>query len=77
MAIEASILRDERQQRQNIIQAWQMAVLMRAKRIPSLKQLLDPKPAKPLRGKELEERRREFRQMTKNLDMSKLMPKKK
>ncbi len=76
MAIEACIWRDEKQQRQTIIQAWQTAVLMRAKKIPSLKQLLDPKPARPLRGKELEERRNEFKRMTKNLDMSKLVPKK-
>jgi hypothetical protein len=33
---------------------------------------LNPKPAKPLRGKELEKRRREFKEMTANVDIEKL-----
>jgi hypothetical protein len=72
MAIEAAIWRDERRQELDIIQAWSMATLMRAKRIPSLKQLLDTKPAKPLHGKELEKRRQEFANMTKNLNLEQL-----
>jgi len=73
MAIEASIWRDERNQQMNIVQAWRMATMMRAKRIPSLKALLNTKPAKPLHGKELEKRRREFKEMTANVDINKLV----
>ena len=73
MAIEASIWRDERNQQMNIVQAWRIAMMMRAKRIPSLKALLNTKPAKPLHGKELEKRRREFKEMTANVDVNKLV----
>jgi len=76
MAIEASIWRDERNQQMNIVQAWRIAMMMRAKRIPSLKALLNTKPAKPLHGKELEKRRREFKEMTANVDINKLFKKK-
>ncbi len=72
MAIDAFIWRDEYQQKLNIIQAWRIAMLMRAKRMPALKALLGSKPAKPLHGMEKEKRRREFKEMTKNLDVSKL-----
>jgi hypothetical protein len=73
MAIDASIWREEVQQKQDLTQAWQTAALTRAKRLPSLKVLLNMKPAKPLRGEELEKRRQEFKEMTKNLDLSKLV----
>ena len=73
MAIEAAVWRDERNQQLEIVQAWRIAIMMRAKRIPSLKQLLDTKPAKPLHGKELEKRRREFKEMTANLNLEKLV----
>jgi hypothetical protein len=76
MAIEASIWRNEHNQQLDIVQAWRMARLMRAKRIPSLKALLNIKPAKPLHGKELEKRRREFKEMTANVDLNKLIKKK-
>jgi len=72
MAIEASIWRDDRRQELDIVQAWSTAMLIRAKHIPSLKQLLNTKPAKPLHGKELEKRRREFKDMTANIDLNKL-----
>lgn len=72
MAIDAAIWRDEVQQRRNLTLAWQTAALTRAKRMPSLKQLLNTKPAKVLHGEELEKRRQEFREMTANLDLSKL-----
>lgn len=72
MAIEAAIWRDDRRQELDIVQAWSTAMLIRAKRIPSLKQLLNTKPAKPLHGKELEKRRREFKEMTANIDLNKL-----
>ena len=72
MAIDASIWREGIQQKWDLTLAWQTAALTRAKRMPSLKQLLNTKPAKPLVGKELEKRRQEFRDMTKNLDVSKL-----
>ncbi|OGN90243.1 MAG: hypothetical protein A2Y88_04910 [Chloroflexi bacterium RBG_13_48_10] len=73
MAIEAAVWRDERNQQLEIVQAWRIAIMMRAKRIPSLKQLLDTKPAKPLHGKELEKRRREFKEMTANLNLENLV----
>lgn len=73
MAIEASIWREEYRQKQDAAQAWRIAMLIRAKKLPSLQQLLNPRPANPLRGKELDERRREFRAMTKNLDVNKLI----
>jgi len=73
MAIDAAIWREEVRQKQNLTLAWQTAALTRAKRLPSLKQLLNTKPAKPLTGVELEKRRQEFRDMTKNLDLSKLI----
>ena len=72
MMIDASIWREEVQQKRDLVLAWQTAALTRAKRMPSLKQLLNTKPARPLVGEELEKRREEFRQMTKNLDLSKL-----
>lgn len=66
-AIEAAIWRDEQDQKRVVALARSIAVLSRAKRIPSLKQLLSRGPAKPLRGAELERRREEFADMTKAL----------
>lgn len=71
-AIEASIWRDEQTQRQQIAQAWRTAALTRAKKMPTLKQLLTTGPAKPLVGKELQRRRKEFEEMTSGVDLSKL-----
>lgn len=71
MAIAAAIWRDEQAQRQQIALAWRTAALTRAKKLPTLKQLLTP-PAKPLAGAELERRRQEFEQMGANLDYSKI-----
>ena len=73
MAIEASIWRDERNQQMNIVQAWRMATMMRAKRIPSLKALLGSKPAKPLHGKELKKARQEFKELNKNLNLEQIV----
>lgn len=42
---------------------------MRAKRMPSLKQLLATKPARPLKGKELERRRSEHKKMAASVDL--------
>ncbi len=76
MAIDASIWRAEVQQKRDLALAWQTAALTRAKRMPSLKQLLNTKPAKPLMGREREKRRQEFQEMTAKLDLSKIkMPK--
>lgn len=63
--------RDERAQRQQIAQAWRTAALMRVKRMPSLAQLLAG-PAKPLVGRELARRRKEFEDMTANVDLGQL-----
>lgn len=76
MAINASIWSGEAQQKRDLTLAWQTAALTRAKRMPSLKQLLNTKPARPLHGEELEKRRQEFKEMTANLDVSKLVKRK-
>lgn len=68
MAIEAAMWRDDRRQRQEVALAWRIAALQRAKRLPSLKQLLSSGPAKPLRGKELKRRRQEFKDMKASAD---------
>jgi len=83
-AIDAAVWRDEQQQRQAITAAWLMAKLSRAKRVPSLSSVLSQgRPAKPLRGRELVERRKEFKQLASpanvaliNAHMSKLAIKK-
>ena len=72
MAINAARWRDERLREHNIVLAWQTANLTRAKRMPSLKQLLNIKPAKPLKGKQLQIRRQEFKEMTASIDLEKL-----
>jgi hypothetical protein len=64
MLIDAHLWRDERKQRQDVALAWRTAALVRAKRMPSLKQLLSTGPAKPLKGKALEKRRQEYREMS-------------
>lgn len=63
MAIEAALWRDERRQKQDIVLAWRVAALTRAKRLPPLKQLLSTKAARRLSGSELEKRRSEFKTM--------------
>jgi len=76
LAIEAANWREREAEKRAIAQARLTALLVRAKRIPTLKQLLAGGPAKPLRGKELIKRRREFEEMSaraKDLDINKLM----
>lgn len=77
LAIDAEIWRDERRQHREVSLAWHTAALMRMKRIPSLKQLLSTKPAKPVQGEDLEKHRQEFKEMTQNVDLSKIIRKKK
>lgn len=74
--IDAYIWRDERQQKQQIALAWRTAALHRAKRMPALRALLSEGPAKPLKGKELEKRRREFIEVTTSIDLESLNRKK-
>lgn len=69
LAIEAALWRDQQRQRQDIVLAWRTAALTRAKKMPSLAQLLAG-PAKPLTGQDLERRRREFKEMSATFDMS-------
>lgn len=71
-SLEAAAWREEFEQKREIALAWRVAMLTRARRLPSLKQLLNTKPARPLAGKELERRRQEFREMTAHLDIGKL-----
>lgn len=71
LAMEAALWRDERKLKREIALAWRTAALTRAKRLPSLASLLAGK-AKRLTGRELARRRQEFKEMTANLDTSKL-----
>jgi len=70
LTIEAEIWRDERAQKLALKQAWQMALLSRVKRIPPLKSLLMERKARALSGPELDQRRKEFKQMTSGLDIN-------
>lgn len=69
MQMEAVIWREKRQAKATITQAWLTAALGRVKRMPALAQLLAGR-ARKLSGKELERRRREFREMNKNVDLN-------
>jgi hypothetical protein len=61
--VEADNWRARQEQQRDVALAWRTASLMRAKRLPSLKRLLvASKPARPLRGKELAERRQAHRE---------------
>lgn len=71
-AIEGAIKREELRQRKDLALAWRIAAFTRAKKLPPLKKVLNTAPAKPLRGAERDRRRREFAEMTTNLDLSKL-----
>lgn len=71
-AIDAALWRERHDQRKQVVLAWRVAALQRARRLPSLSQLLNTAPTKPLRGRELRERRKEFAQMAKAVDLSKL-----
>jgi hypothetical protein len=67
--IDAMVWREQQQRRQGVIRAWLTARLTRAKRIPTLGQLLNQKPAKRLSGAALVKRRQEFENMTKHIDI--------
>lgn len=69
--IEAWLWRSEQHQRQQIALAWRTAALTRAKKLPTLAELLN-KPAKALVGAELTKRRAEWRSMTRNVNLSAL-----
>jgi len=69
--IEASLWREENQQRREVTQAWLTAALGRAKRLPKLERLLVRK-SKRLTGPELAKRQQEFKDMTENFDVSAL-----
>lgn len=62
-AVEAFGLRLEREHRARISLAWHTAALTRAKKMPPLARLIEPPPARPLEGAELERRRDEFEEM--------------
>lgn len=67
-SIEAYLWRAKNRQKEEIRMAWLGAALVRAKKLPKLAQLLTEK-AKPLHGEELAKRRREFAEMTQNIDL--------
>jgi hypothetical protein len=69
MTIEAAVWREERQQKADRARAWLAAALTRARRLPSLQQLL-VSPARRLRGRERQQREQEFAEMTAALKRS-------
>ena len=71
MVIDAALWRDRRSRKLEIGLAWRIANLMRTKRLPKLSDVL-AEPSKPLRGKALDKRRREYRDMTAGVDLEKL-----
>ena len=62
-AIDAAGWRMDRERRLQMSLAWHTAALSRAKKLPSLAQLIKPPPAKKLEGAELEKRKQEFEEM--------------
>ena len=64
--------RQEREQKQALWQAWHVAYLTRAKRMPSLSKLLHPPQARALHGEELARRRQERDEMLQRIDLEKL-----
>ena len=74
MVIDAWTKREDWRVSQDIRLAWLMAALVRSKKMPSLKMILaSAKPARKLRGKELENRKREFEELRANVDVDKLV----
>jgi hypothetical protein len=71
-AIQAATWQMEREQRRDLCLAWQTASLSRAKRIPSLRRLLSPGKSRPLKGEELEHRRRERDGMLERINVDKI-----
>lgn len=71
-AIEAYFWRSEIRRKERVSQAWLTAKLIRGKKMPALSALLVDKKARKLSGRELRERRREFKEMTQNIDLSRL-----
>lgn len=73
MAIDAAIWDERRRQKQNLSVAWHMAAMSRAKRLPSLKRVLSSTEttvkARPLKGAELRKRRKEYRELTAEVDV--------
>lgn len=70
-SIDAYFWRTDKKLKQQGSVAWLTARLMRTKRIPRLKDLFVEK-ARKLTGKELEDRKKEFAEMTSALDLSKI-----
>jgi hypothetical protein len=70
--VDAAVWRDQQTQRQQIVLAWRIAALTRAKKLPSLKQMLAVGPAKPLVGAERVRRKQEFQDMAAGVDLAKI-----
>lgn len=70
--IEAYVWRDRQNQKKQIAQAWRIAALTRARKLPNLKTVLASGPARPLVGRERVQRREEFQEMTANVDLKAL-----
>jgi hypothetical protein len=70
--MEAAIWQREQEQRRDLALAWHVAALTRTKTMPALKRLLAPPEARRLQGAELERRKREHEEMTRNLEIPNL-----
>jgi len=70
--IEAANWRRDQDQRRDLALAWHIAALTRAKRLPTLKQLLGGGETRKLEGEELEMRRNEHAEMVANLNLGDL-----
>lgn len=63
MVIEASSWNFDQDQKQLAWLAWHVAALSRSKRLPALNRLLSKGESKKLSGKELQDRREEFKKL--------------
>ncbi len=64
MAFEAATWRQEQAQRRDLVIAWHVAALGRAKRMPNLRELLNPGKTKELTSEEQKQRQTEFEELT-------------
>lgn len=72
--IDAAVWREEMAQKRDLMLAWNTAALMRRKKLPSIKALMAAStPAKPLHGKELAERQAEFSEMSRAVNLDKVI----
>ncbi len=67
LALEAAGWHIEQERRRDAWLAWHTAALVRVRRMPALQRLMPRRPARRLRGQELERRRREHGEIVRRL----------